>query len=323
MAAPLLTKRHCPDCDEDYISEEAYCLICGAKILIIPVTQSAIAVVSDDDRGQSEDNITAYLDLFGVDFQDLLQRFNASTNNRNISEDYARTLGKIDVDERHTILFNFVIQIGPLKINAVPANFSPLSVEDIIEAPLIISEPIWGDALENATQLRGRIVLMERGKVSFAQKCKQATACGAVGIIIAQTNATWPFVMADSAAELGGAIACIPVCMVSQSDGELLLKWVRSKESASSGSTKIVFKGEELNNECCVCQDTMEMNDNVLRLSCCHCFHSECIMRWLHKHNNCPMCRHEMPSSVSTTSQSSARPDDTHSAPSHRQSYFS
>jgi hypothetical protein len=320
-------RRHCPDCDEAYLAEGAFCLVCGAEIVSLPVpqdsTNNTINTNNDPRVGEADDNLTAYLDLFGIDFQDLLQRFNSSSNNRVISQDYASTLGKIDVDERYTILFNYIIRIGPLKVNSVPANFSPLSVEDVIEAPLIIADPVCGEhSLVNADQIRGSIVLMERGGVSFAQKVKQAQESGAVGLIVAQTNSKWPFVMADSAAELGGKVADIPVCMVSQSDGELLFKWVRSKMSLLASSTRIIFTCEEMSKECSVCQDNMEVGENVLRLSCCHAFHSECIMTWLHKNNNCPMCRHEMPSVAVKSNFTQQRELGDESRENHRQSYF-
>eukprot|EP00603_Paraphysomonas_imperforata_P015702 CAMPEP_0114468794 /NCGR_PEP_ID=MMETSP0104-20121206/10372_1 /TAXON_ID=37642 ORGANISM="Paraphysomonas imperforata, Strain PA2" /NCGR_SAMPLE_ID=MMETSP0104 /ASSEMBLY_ACC=CAM_ASM_000202 /LENGTH=340 /DNA_ID=CAMNT_0001642403 /DNA_START=9 /DNA_END=1031 /DNA_ORIENTATION=+ len=331
------TRRHCPDCDEAYQGDGKFCLVCGAAIVIVPVPQeSGRGADSQDvinaDMLSDEDNMTAYLDLFGIDFRDLLERFNSSSHNRVISQDYASTLGKIDVDERFTILFNYVIRIGPLKVNSVPANFSPLIVNNIIEAPLIIADPVCGETTPvNSDQLKGSIALMNRGVVSFAQKCKRAKEAGAVGIIIAQSNSKWPFVMADSAGELGDLAVDIPVCMISQTDGELLFKWVSSKSqqkesssiqseaSSSLSPTNIIFKCDELPRDCSVCQDNMTVGDNVLRLSCCHTFHSECIMTWLHKHNNCPMCRYEMPSvesKVEITQTSEQR------GTTHRQNYF-
>ena len=125
-----------------------------------------------------------------------------------------------------------------------------------------------------------------------------------------------------------GSLADIPICMVSQTDGELLYKWVRSKQTASDSAsgksnTGIILKGEEMSRECSVCQDNMEVNENVLRLSCCHAFHSDCIMTWLNKNNNCPMCRHEMPSvAVQNTASTARHRDNADQANSHRQNYF-
>ena len=48
---------------------------------------------------------------------------------------------------------------------------------------------------------------------------------------------------------------------------------------------------EEKNNvECCVIC-LMEEKENLVKLSCQHVFHKECIRRWLLNSNNCPVCR--------------------------------
>lgn len=48
---------------------------------------------------------------------------------------------------------------------------------------------------------------------------------------------------------------------------------------------------EEKNNvECCVIC-LMEEKENLVKLSCQHVFHKECIKRWLLNSNNCPICR--------------------------------
>jgi hypothetical protein len=339
--------------------ESKCCLVCGATIVTVAVNatetnseephtgngvgmglgmgpggfpMASLGANEEHDRHFNEEgNLTAYLDLFGIDFHDILQRFQSSSaSNRVISQDYASTLGKVDVDERFTILYNYVIRIGPLKVNSVPANFSPLLVENVMEAPLVIADPVCGEsAFVNDEQLKGSIALMERGVVSFASKCKRAKDAGAVAVIVAQTNTKWPFIMADSTGELDGEIIDIPVCMVSQSDGELLFKWVRSKIQGQSSTessdvksvkTNIIFKCDELPKDCSVCQDDMVVGDNVLRLACCHTFHSECIMTWLHKNNNCPMCRHEMPSVPGKVETVRAASGDT--TTNHRQNYF-
>lgn len=330
------TRRHCPECNDDYQGDGAYCLVCGASIILIPNAHNISGDNISHPEPSDENSFTSYLDLFGIDFQDILQRFNSSSINRVISQDYASTLGKIDVNERFSVLFNHVIRIGPLKVNSVPATFSSLYIGSVVEVPLVIANPICGETpFVNVDQMKGSLALMERGVVSFAQKCKHAIEAGAVGVIVAQNSSKWPFVMDDSSAELGGESVDIPVCMVSQTDGELLFKWVRSKvkdtshiscSPSESISTHVKFKCDELPRDCSVCQDDMKVGDNVLRLSCCHTFHSECIMTWLHKNNNCPMCRHEMPSVAAEgngVGGSQRRVNASHEqAPNHRQNYF-
>jgi len=42
---------------------------------------------------------------------------------------------------------------------------------------------------------------------------------------------------------------------------------------------------------CSVCQSNYEVNDNVNKLPCDHCFHKDCVNEWLDRHNSCPICR--------------------------------
>ncbi|CAN1165179.1 RING-H2 finger protein ATL66 [Linum perenne] len=44
--------------------------------------------------------------------------------------------------------------------------------------------------------------------------------------------------------------------------------------------------------ECCICLGTFEEGDKVKSLPRCHhCFHSDCVDRWLLAHSDCPLCR--------------------------------
>lgn len=325
-SANQLLRRLCPECDEECHGQEKCCFICGAGIieeeLELPNQENSLER-SAMFAGQ-EGDLAAYLDLFGIDFQDLLERFHNSESNTVISQDYVSTLGKVDVDERYSILKNFAIHIGPLKVNSVPALFSQLDFTNgHLEAPLVIADPVHCESpLKNPAQYKGSILVTQRGAVSFVSKVNRALEVGAVAVIVTQTGPKWPFVMADSTGEVKEGVANIPVSMVSETDGELLMKWIRSKMSDHDGSlkTKVVLSFHDLPRECSICQDDMKQGENVLRLSCCHIFHSECIMAWLSKNNSCPLCRFEMPSTVSTGSSSDSRRSEEIS---HRQNYFS
>ena len=51
--------------------------------------------------------------------------------------------------------------------------------------------------------------------------------------------------------------------------------------------------------ECSICKDEMEMGCEVTPLaeSCGHCFHTECLIRWIKLQGFCPVCRSEIESS--------------------------
>ena len=46
--------------------------------------------------------------------------------------------------------------------------------------------------------------------------------------------------------------------------------------------------------ECCICKDDYKVNDIVSKIRCGHYHHHECILAWLNKQNNCPVCRFEL-----------------------------
>ena len=45
------------------------------------------------------------------------------------------------------------------------------------------------------------------------------------------------------------------------------------------------------NNKCVICLSDFEIGDQVSALPCAHVFHTECIISWLRKHCQCPVCK--------------------------------
>ncbi|XP_020551744.1 probable E3 ubiquitin-protein ligase RHC2A isoform X2 [Sesamum indicum] len=67
-------------------------------------------------------------------------------------------------------------------------------------------------------------------------------------------------------------------------------------ESAIEGLPMVELNSEHLKNDSCcpVCKDEFEVGARATELPCKHLYHSECIVPWLHIHNTCPVCRHEV-----------------------------
>ena len=42
-------------------------------------------------------------------------------------------------------------------------------------------------------------------------------------------------------------------------------------------------------NECAICLDSM--NTQTLTISCCHTYHSSCLLNWFEYNMTCPVCR--------------------------------
>jgi uncharacterized protein YbaR (Trm112 family) len=52
---------------------------------------------------------------------------------------------------------------------------------------------------------------------------------------------------------------------------------------------------ERVTIECSVCKEEFDIEDLVVDMPCLHLFHKVCIVSWLEAHNNCPVCRYELP----------------------------
>lgn len=67
-------------------------------------------------------------------------------------------------------------------------------------------------------------------------------------------------------------------------------------ESAIEALPLVELSAENLKNDsyCAVCKDEFEVGVLVRELPCKHFYHSDCILPWLHIHNTCPVCRHEV-----------------------------
>ena len=53
---------------------------------------------------------------------------------------------------------------------------------------------------------------------------------------------------------------------------------------------EIEIVSEPREKTCCICLNEYG-DDNVVRLSCNHEFHKDCVFAWLEKHTSCPECR--------------------------------
>lgn len=50
---------------------------------------------------------------------------------------------------------------------------------------------------------------------------------------------------------------------------------------------------------CSICQDSLTCATRIR--ACGHCFHGQCIQQWLSMNSRCPMCRHDLRTPVSNT----------------------
>ena len=132
-------------------------------------------------------------------------------------------------------------------------------------------------------------------------------------IISQQENGKWPFMMTDSTENSTLEPITIPVIMISSADGEILNKYLSTKQqtfsssstsistsfnsstTTSSSNSGISIQCEVLEKECIICQEEFQSEEILVKLSCCHLYHDHCLMKWLKNTPTCPLCRLKLP----------------------------
>ena len=69
-----------------------------------------------------------------------------------------------------------------------------------------------------------------------------------------------------------------------------------SKEEIQHKINKIEYVNNTINNreQCTICQEAFNENDFIDELKCKHCFHDDCIIKWLELNKQCPSCKCEI-----------------------------
>ena len=313
--------KKCSECDDGVISEctVRLCRICGEILTDIFDVETAAQSAGSSSGG----DVMNFFDLLGDDVRAAIQESMAQSQpDRQISTEYLSKLGKVVLDCRRGLLHDIVLSFGMLSIMGTLATFGPIPQKELA-AHLVFGDPEYGENLifSNSLMCTGAAVLLRRGKVSFAKKALSAQSSGAAALIVCQSFDVWPFVMTDSANELLGIELNIPIIMISQADSLLLEKiltlsdergQIKNKHRNSDKSNekvpnsigsspasmlcKLSCGGFE--DECSICQEKMLEGNTILKLTCRHAYHAECVQIWLERHNTCPLCRNEMPRHV-------------------------
>lgn len=222
----------------------------------------------------------------------------ASGRSRPTATATLNAIPRIVLQENMSMMQQATIQFGKTtQLDAVSGDFGPTPPIHLTDKPLVLAEPRTGKGgkLTDTTKAAahgGSILYMERGDgISFVRKAMMAQNAGASAVVIGNnTSIAWPYIMKDSVGEHRTLGLKIPVVMVKQSDGQLLVK------ACQETTQTCTFSIRPATNECIICVERLGVGQTVLQLpDCAHVFHETCAMTWLKTHNSCPYCRRELP----------------------------
>jgi hypothetical protein len=217
---------------------------------------------------------------------------------------------------------------APVEMAAIPGDFSPVPPGDPLE--LVAGEPLTADtpsgAFANAGALRGRVVVVQRGRQTFGKMVLMARAAGARGVCVVNSVSLWPYLMKDTAGEARAGVSAEAnadadadsaggssgsssgagwfIVMVPQREGQALLARLTAGAAGAGAGPGVeppvvvvpaTMAVTSVEKDCVICVDAFQEGEEVVRLPPCgHGFHAQCLQRWLKLARTCPYCRSEV-----------------------------
>ncbi|TMW66075.1 hypothetical protein Poli38472_003840 [Pythium oligandrum] len=296
-----VTQLFCKDCNE--IAEQTTadgkrCLVCGCELEARGSRPNQATTNGLAALGGGITNAQDFESLISQLLSTIGGEFGVSNEARRPASDEAVTkLGSFTADQASTIEVAMVVSGIKGEVLAIPANFGPC--DSLPRAEVVVADPIDGASqLANAASIAGKIVVMERGTCTFAQKVLRAQSAGAAAVIIIQTFDVWPYTMTDSKGE--SSVITIPAFMLSMKQGQRFLEYLRDQTRDEDAVAEITVRKDA--RECVICQVDMTIGATLTRMPCQHMFHTECLHQWLKIGNSCPICRVEIQSKHGSSS---------------------
>jgi len=264
---------------------------------------------------------SAIIEMMGEDVQEMVAAADSlQAPERSVNEFFLKSMSRCKVDDNCSILWDAALRFGPMLVMLVPAAFCKPVAGAMRGLPMVKGQPECGERpLESAEFVSGRVLLLRRGRTTFAQKYKLALSLGAAALIVAQTLDVWPFVMTDSAGEIeaaggeSGAEAAMPCYMISKADARLLeTLYAQAPLGARAGDdparpSALHIVTRDPVRECSICQEPLQVGETALKLHCRHVYHDACVAAWLRTKSTCPLCREEQPAGQPTPTAGTSR----------------
>ena len=138
------------------------------------------------------------------------------------------------------------------QMDAIPADFSEVPPDQGV-FQLVLANPVTAhEPFRDPESLRDRVVVVKRGKATFASIALRAQAAGAAGVLVVNHVPVWPYLMRDSKDEVqaaGGLKTFIVI--VQQEPGEALLKALEAERDAATVKLSV----SAMENECIICMN--------------------------------------------------------------------
>lgn len=90
------------------------------------------------------------------------------------------------------------------------------------------------------------------------------------------------------------SLCCFSMCMEIRQEyvlREYVLRESRKFKIKEENMVKACDNVVSENVECTICLETFELDQIITILECGHYYHSDCLLPWLSKNDNCPQCR--------------------------------
>jgi len=237
-------------------------------------------------------------DLRGILPPEAFDPQQARAPSRGTAKETLNALPRITVEKKSSILAQATVSVssGGPQFEAVLGEFGPPAPHVFKNKKLVVASPRTGKgglSQDTVSKANESILYMERGgELTFVRKAIMAQEVGAIAVIIGNnTSASWPYSMKDSNGEASLLSLRIPVVMIKETDGQLLVQRYQT-----NASTTCNLEVNSISKECIICCEEFSLGQNLLQLPACgHFFHERCALTWLTEHNSCPFCRRQLP----------------------------